>query len=72
MPDARRDRVFLTDCLCRFIGQGGISMKTVFKHGTADSIADSVAAELRDCTFIVYCADDKRFAEISSKFHMTK
>lgn len=44
-------------------------MKTVFKHGTADSIADSVAAELRDCTFIVYCADDKRFAEISSKLH---
>lgn len=44
-------------------------MKTVYKCGTTDSIIDGVSAELRDCSFIVYCADDKRFAEISGGLH---
>lgn len=44
-------------------------MKTIYKCGTADSVAEGVAAELRDCSLIIYCADDKRFAEISSRLH---
>lgn len=44
-------------------------MKTIYKSGTVDAITDSVAAELTGCTFIIYCTDDKRFAEISSKLH---
>ncbi len=44
-------------------------METVYKSGTVDSIVDGVAAALGNCTFIVYCADDKRFAEISGRLH---
>lgn len=44
-------------------------MKTVFKIGKADSIIDGVVAELRNCSFIVYCADDKNFEEISGRLH---
>lgn len=44
-------------------------MKTLFKSGTVDSIVTQTSEALRDCTFIIYCADDKRFAEISEKLH---
>lgn len=44
-------------------------MKTVYKCGTIDSVVDGVAAELKECSFIVYCVDDKRFAEISGGLH---
>ncbi len=44
-------------------------MKTVFKSGAVDGIVDSIASELKNCVFLIYCADDARFAEISSKLH---
>ncbi len=44
-------------------------METVYKSGSVDSIIDAVAAKLKGCTFIVYCADDKRFGEISERLH---
>ncbi len=44
-------------------------MKTVFKSGVVDEMVSSVASELKDCTFLVYCADDARFAEIGSRLH---
>lgn len=44
-------------------------METVYKSGEVNSIVDAVAAKLKNCTFIVYCADDKRFGDISKKLH---
>ncbi len=44
-------------------------MKTVFKSGAVDGIVDSIASELKNCIFLIYCADDARFAEISGKLH---
>lgn len=44
-------------------------METVYQSGSVDNIVDMTAAKLNNCTFIVYCADDKRFVEISRKLH---
>lgn len=44
-------------------------METVFKSGNVDEIVDAVSAKLKDSVFIMYCADDKRFGEISTKLH---
>lgn len=44
-------------------------METVYNSGSVDSIVDMTAAKLKNCTFIIYCADDKRFGEISEKLH---
>ena len=44
-------------------------METVYKSGEVNSIVDVAANKLKNCTFIVYCADDKRFGEISKKLH---
>lgn len=44
-------------------------METVYKSGEVNSIVDAVADKLKNCTFIVYCADDKRFGDISKKLH---
>lgn len=44
-------------------------MKTVYKSGTLETIVAAVSGELADCSFIVYCADDGRFAEISAGLH---
>ena len=44
-------------------------MKTVFKVGAVDVIVNSIVSELKNWTFLIYCADDARFAEISSKLH---
>lgn len=44
-------------------------METIYQSGNVNSIVESVAAKLQTCTFIVYCTDDKRFAEISGKLH---
>ena len=39
-------------------------METVYNSGSVDSIVDMTAAKLKNCTFIIYCADDKRFGEV--------
>lgn len=44
-------------------------MKTIYKSGNADQIVSEVAAELSQCSFLIFCADDARFAEISKKLH---
>ncbi|MCM1046405.1 MAG: hypothetical protein NC417_12930 [Candidatus Gastranaerophilales bacterium] len=44
-------------------------METVYKSGSVDSVVDETAAKLKNCAFIMYCADDKRFGEISVKLH---
>lgn len=44
-------------------------MEVVYKSGSIDSIVDAVAVTLKNCTFIVYCTDDRRFGEISEKLH---
>ena len=44
-------------------------METIYKSGDVNSIVDMAAAKFKNCTFIVYCADDKRFGEISKKLH---
>lgn len=44
-------------------------METVYKSGSVDSIVDATAAKLKGSVFIVYCADDKRFGEISQQLH---
>lgn len=44
-------------------------MKSMYKQGNAESVAAQAASELKDSTFIVYCADDRQFAEISAKLH---
>lgn len=44
-------------------------MKTVCKSGDVDQIVAAAAAELRGAVFVVYCADDARFEEISKKLH---
>ena len=45
-------------------------METVYKSGDVNSIVDAVADTLKNCTFIVYCADDKRFGDISKRLHL--
>lgn len=44
-------------------------METVYKSGDVNSIVEAVADKLKNCIFIVYCADDKRFCDISKKLH---
>lgn len=44
-------------------------MKTVCKSGEVDQIVAAVAEELRGAAFVIYCADDGRFEEISKKLH---
>lgn len=44
-------------------------MKTVYKSGSVDKMITELSAELRNCTFVMYGADDKRFEEISKKLH---
>lgn len=44
-------------------------MKNVYKVGSVEAIVAEVAAELKGCTFIIYCADDKRFGDISKQLH---
>ena len=44
-------------------------METVYKSGEVNSIVDAAASKLKNCTFIVYCADDKRFGDISKKLY---
>ena len=44
-------------------------MKSMFKQGNAQSAATQAASALKGSSFIVYCADDKHFAEISAKLH---
>lgn len=44
-------------------------MKTVYKTGSVDQITAQVSEELRNCTFVMYGADDGRFEEISKKLH---
>ena len=44
-------------------------MKTVYKAGSADQIVADVVRELQGAVFVIYCADDARFEEISKKLH---
>lgn len=44
-------------------------MKSMYKQGNAESVAAQAASELKNCSFIVYCADDRQFAAISTKLH---
>lgn len=44
-------------------------MKSMYKQGNAESAAAQAASELKGCSFIVYCADDRQFAAISEKLH---
>lgn len=44
-------------------------MKSMYKQGNAESAAAQAASELKGCSFIVYCADDRQFAAISAKLH---
>ncbi len=40
-------------------------MKSVYKVGSVETILREVETELKDCNFVAYCTDDKRFEEIS-------
>lgn len=44
-------------------------MKTVYKNGSVDQMVAEISAELGNCTFVMYGADDGRFEEISRKLH---
>lgn len=44
-------------------------MKTVYESGSVEQIVSAMTQKLKDCTFIMYGADDSRFEEISSKLH---
>lgn len=44
-------------------------MEIVYKSGSVDSIVDATVAKLKNSAFIMYCADDKRFGDISVKLH---
>lgn len=44
-------------------------MKSMYKQGNAESAAAQAASDLKGSSFIVYCADDRQFSEISAKLH---
>lgn len=46
-------------------------MKSIYKTGSVEDILKEAEAELKNCKFIAYCADDKRFDEISSGLRRT-
>lgn len=46
-------------------------MKSIYKTGSVEDILREAEAELKNCKFIAYCADDKRFEEISKGLRQT-
>lgn len=44
-------------------------MKAMYKQGNAEDAVTQVASALKNSTFIVYCADDRNFAAITTKLH---
>lgn len=44
-------------------------MKTVYESGSVDQILAAVSSKMKDCTFIMYGADDERFTDISKGLH---
>lgn len=44
-------------------------MKAMYKQGNAEDAVTQAASALKNSTFIVYCADDRNFAAITTKLH---
>lgn len=44
-------------------------MKTIYKSGNVEQIVSEVAAELSQCSFVIFCSDYDRFEEFSKKLH---